>query len=662
MKNRFSLATLALFAALAGPVLAQEDDAALWSRLQAQAKAYSPSFAESGPFDSAEWTTNDGYPLLGDPNAKKGGRLLGSMEEPLPTFRTDGPESNLTVLSRMHDLVYERLLGLHPTTLEFIPGLATHWQFDYDAQMLRFRLNPKARWSDGSEVTSDDVVASWEHSAGVHHKGDGTEDASWSRKDPYSEQLYGLSYERPVAEDKYTVAVKMKEVNWRLPIYFGVSMKIFPAKYIRVSGEDYLKGYQWRFVMGSGPYQMLPEDHEEQQSYALSRRIDYWGKDERFSIGLYNFDKIKYVVVGDDTIEFEKFKKGEVDYYFNTKAQRWAEEYDFDKVQNGWIQRRKVYTKEPQGFGGLVFNMRVPPFDDLRVRKAFCYLFNRERLMEKLFYRQYDFVDSYEPGTVYANENNQKIRYNPELATELLADAGWKTRNKDGWLVNDEGKIFEVTLELGSPTLERIFTVVQDDFQKAGIKLDLALVDYTTLLKKIEDREFKIHYQSWGGIIFPNPESAWSSDLADKKANNNIPGFKNDLVDQLCGLYDKTPDLAKRVQILRKIDGLIFSEHPYALGWYGPFARVAYWNKFGMPSTYFSATGRPDADILSMWWYEEDKDRALQSGMKSGAKLPVPETIDVKPFEDIQVGGGWDKGEEDEEDGGEDDEDEGGDQ
>ena len=59
-------------------------------------------------------------------------------------------------------LIYESLLMLHPNTLEFIPSLSTHWQILRDYKTFRFRLNPKARWADGTQVTTKDIIATWE--------------------------------------------------------------------------------------------------------------------------------------------------------------------------------------------------------------------------------------------------------------------------------------------------------------------------------------------------------------------------------------------------------------------------------------------------------------------------------------------------------------------
>src|SRR5687768_14242059 len=111
-------------------------------------------------FTGEGWETNTDFDLIGDPRAVKGGLFkMVTLEFP-GTLRIYGPET--TVLNyQMQTMVYESLLGLHPTTLTYVPGLATHWQISPDRMTYRFRLDPNARFSDGQPVTADDVVASW---------------------------------------------------------------------------------------------------------------------------------------------------------------------------------------------------------------------------------------------------------------------------------------------------------------------------------------------------------------------------------------------------------------------------------------------------------------------------------------------------------------------
>ena len=102
--------------------------------------------------------------------------------------------------------------------------------------------------------------------------------------------------------------------------------------------------------------------------------------------------------------------------------------------------------------------MRKPPFDDIRLRKAIAHLFNRTKIIEKLYYDMPAILDSYYANSVYENPNNPKIRYDYDIAQQLLSEAGWTEKNADGYLVKD-GKIFEIDLPFGHPALERFLTI-----------------------------------------------------------------------------------------------------------------------------------------------------------------------------------------------------------
>lgn len=574
--------------------------------------------ASAYAFDPAGWETSRNFPLLGSPDAKKGGVLRSSWSDFPPTLRTEGPNSNLSTLSELHGLIYESLVGLHPETLEYMPGLADYWKISPDRRTFYFHINPKARWADGSPVTADDVVATWEFRVRK------------DIKDPYSLMMWDGSYEKPVAVSRDVVSVKTKKLHWRLFLYFG-GMQIYPAKEMRaLTGDKYLEDYNWKLQMGSGPYELKAADIRKPESITLTRRKDYWGAGERATTGLYNFDRITWLVVLDEELAFEKFKKGEIDYYVVSKAQRWLEETDFDKVQKGWVQKRKIFTQAPQGVSGFVFNMRKPPFDSRDVRKAFALLLNREKLMDKLFFNEYGFLDSYFPGSAWSNPDNPKIRYNPRMARLLLERAGWKERDKDGWLTKD-GKPFEVTLEYGDPGWTRIHKVIQEDLKKGGIKLNLKLIDRNTLMKKVGERNFTLHFQAWGGMLFPNPVSSWGSELADTLNNNNLPGFKSAEVDALCKEYDLAFDRRKQRDLVRRIDGLIFRSYPYALGWGAANSRVLYLNKFGHPPKYFSKIGNYSG-IVYMWWADPEREKALAEAMRAGASLPQGE-VERRPWD-----------------------------
>ena len=563
-------------------------------------------------FTGEGWMTNDSPPV-GSPDAVKGGTLRMSLYEYPSTLRTVGKDANSTFMNTIGSLVYEGLISTHSQTMQVVPGMATHWQISEDKLTFRFRINPNARFADGSRVTSADVIATWKLriDSGILA--------------PYSNILW-KKYEEPVAESPYIVSTKCKELNWKFFLYFG-AMNILPAKYIGdITGKEYLKAYQFKMIPGSGPYELDESKTMKGRSLTMKRRWNYWDEDNPNGVGGSNFEFLKFNIITDERLIFEKFKKGETDFYQVGRAQWWIDETDFDDVKRGIIQKRKIYNDDPQGVQGLVFNMRKPPFDDKRMRQAVTYLLNREKLIEKLFFNEYMQTDSYYPGGAYENPKNPKYRFDPDKAVKLLAECGWKDRNQEGWLVNENGETLTLDLMFGSKGFERILTVFQEDLKRVGIKLSLKQSTGPTMFKMVNERKFAIHWQSWGGLFFPNPENVWSSWTADPDNTNNLGGVKSDRIDELCKAYNVEFDFGKRVEMIQEIDGILMDIQPYALGWYAPFHRILYWNKFGHPDFYYARTG-DWSSIIAYWWIDPEKEKAMNEAIEDDSiQLKVGKT------------------------------------
>ena len=383
-------------------------------------------------------------------------------------------------------------------------------------------------------------------------------------------------------------------------------------------------------VPGSGTYELNLDNIVKGRSITLTRRTDYWDQDNPKGIGSSNFDRIKFLIVQDERLAFEKFKAGELDVYVVGQAKQWAEETDFENVQRGLIQKRRIYNDVPQGTSGFVFNMRVPPFNDPRMRLAITHLVNRQKWIDELFFNQYTFMDSYYPGGIYENPDNPKFRYDPDKAARLLAECGYSERNEQGWLVNDQDEMLELDLMFDSKSFERILTVFQGDLQQAGIKLNLKQSTQPTMFMMVMERKFKLHFQSWTGLTFPNPETSYSSALADSNNTNNLSGVKNERIDQLLKEYNITFDQPRRVEIIREIDGILMEIQPMALGWYAEFRRILYWNKFGHPEPYFGRTSPYYYSIPGLWWIDPVKEARLEEARRDETiQLDVGE-VDVR--------------------------------
>ncbi len=550
-----------------------------------------------------------------DTTAQKGGTVTFGLTDFPATFRDFGKDGNSETSTYLSGMTHMALIGTNPLTLGFLPSLASHWKVGADSQTYFFRLNPNARFHDGAPVTTEDVIATY------NLYSDST------ILDPYQNSLMA-EYDKPVALSKYVFSVRSKTKIWKNMLYFGLT-KILPAHEIMpngkmITGAEFLKKYQYELPVGNGPYTVLASDVRKGKELQLTRVEDWWAKDEPANLGQYNFNKIRIVFVEDENLRLQKFKKGETDFYIVGRALWWKEEFNDDPIQRGIMQKRRVYTDEPQGVQGIAFNTRKEPFNDPKVRLAFVYLFNREKLLEKLMFNQYTIMDSYYPNSPFEHPGNPQFRYNPEKAMQLLAEAGYTTKNAQGILVKN-GQPLSIDMPIDK-SFERIITPVQEDLKKAGIQLNLRIVDAVTGFQMAMDRNFSLRQQSWTGTLWPNPYNVWHSSLADKKNTNNITGFKNSRVDQLIDMEKTEFDPAKRSKIMQQIDSILMESNHYALMWYGPYTRVVYWNYLNQPKFYLSKVG--DWKDVAQYWWDNPENRAevLKGRTDKSVKMEVGPT------------------------------------
>ncbi len=574
--------------------------------------------AEDMGYTTYEWNESVDKTFFGDPKASKGG-TLNYIHSLFPrTMRVLGQNSSQVLNSRtILALCYQGLLSQHPTTLEFIPALASHWKISDDKMTFEFRINPDARWWDGRQVTSEDVIATWD-----------------LRMDetilsPAEQITYG-KFERPVAKSKYMVSVKSKTVNWRNFLYFS-TMALHPHYILKdLDGTAFLEEYAFSVIPGTGPYILKDENIKNQESYTFERRDDFWAAKSPFNRYKYNFDKIKVSVVKDnDALQYEKFKKGEQDIFNVQRSRRWIEETDFKATKNGWVKKQRVFSEKPAGTSGYYFNMRQWPFNDKRVRYAFCYLYNREKMNKEMYYSEYGMMNSLYSGSIYENKNNNPFKHNPSEAVRLLKEAGYATRNSDGWLVHSETNrvlSFEIVIQ---KTSAYMVTPVQQMLKEYGIDMQIKFMDYNTMIKNVNARNFNVCLLAYSGLVYPNPEGSLRSTLADQDDNNNVWGFKSPRVDELLDEYDICFDQKRRVDIIREIDGIFSDVHPIAFSIARNYSRMMWWDKFGYPEWMFSRYVGEYWDSLYYWWYDGSKDSNLNDAIETGKSLPV-KPIDMK--------------------------------
>jgi len=625
------LAAVILFTGCGDKKSAQQGDksgpsykTSLWKKIDTPAGA-DPSVADSmGGAGFEKIASNLGFTTYefnefdikhsGDPRAVVGGQIRFTISRFPLSFRPFfyGQGANFSENLQMSSLTYETLcnLGLDDQP---VPSLATHWKISEDNLTFTFRIDPNARFSSGAPVTSEDIVATFKLIMDE------------TILSPSMQQIFS-KYETPVALSKYIVQVKSKEFDCRAFKTFANSLLVLSAKEIgALSGKEFLDKFQFTQPIGSGEYIVLADDIVKQQSYTITRRDDYWGKD--YAVNKYsgNFDQITFEVIKDNpTLEYEKFKKGEVDKFWFTgnTTDKWLGDTTYSAIKNHWVKRDRVFTDGAVGTSGLFLNMRKPPFDDIRVRLAFYHLFDRESIISKLLFNEYERIHSFYANTKYENTANPKIGYDPAKAASLLAEAGYTSKNKDGILMKN-GRPFR--LELGIPKpLEKFLTPYQQTLRQAGIDLQIKFQDGNAITKNIAERNFNITWANYGGLDDPYPKTSIASELADKNDNNNITGFKNPFADELLKQYDTQCDPKNKVGIIRQIDSIESVTYHCLLAWTPRGIRIAYWDKFGVPEWVLgknSSLGMHDLAIMTGWWYDAEKAKALEDAKKNSKSL-----------------------------------------
>jgi microcin C transport system substrate-binding protein len=534
--------------------------------------------------------------LVADANAIKGGTITVSIDEYPATLRAYGKDEEMQDTRAINELVYQTLLETNPLDLGFRPALASHWKIDTAKQTYYFRIDPAARFSDGRPVTSADLIASYDL---------GSDPGILS---PATNAFY-QGYDRPVAVSPYMVSVRSKSRSWKDLLYFATATPILPAHVIgNLTGREYLTRYNFSMPAGSGPYIVTAANIDRGRSITLTRRADWWGAKKEVNRGRYNFDSIRLVVIRDERLQLERFKKGETDIYLVRRAQFWVEEFNFDEARRGLVIKQKVYNDGPTGFAGIAFNTRQAPFDDIRIRKAVGMLFNKKQIVERVMFNQYDMVNSLYPGSEYENPNNPKQEYNPQRASQLLAEAGYTSRNAEGILVRN-GEPFEVDMLIYRDQ-ERFLVPFQMDMQQAGIKVNLRTMDQMTWFTMLKEQNYQMALMGWGGLIHPNPKTSFHSDLADHTPSNNITAFSDPRVDQIVEAEQTEFDPARRRAMLREMDSIFSASYHYAYSWYAPYQRVVYWNRFGMPEYVLGRIG-DWRDLLELWWVDPKKEEQL---------------------------------------------------
>ena len=314
-----------------------------------------------------------------EPEARKGGRLRVGLAG---TFDSLNP-FNLKSGSAAQGLVgnvFQSLMARSQDEPFTLYGLiARSIDIDPARSQVTFHLDPRARFSDGTPITAEDVLFSF--------------DLLKSKGRPQQRIAYGLvkSIDAP---DAHTVHYDLSGVGDReLPLILAI-MPVLPK---HATDVERFSDATLAKPVGSGPYVIA--DVRVGESLLLRRNQDYWGDDLPSQRGFNNFDEIDIEYFRDGNSLFEAFKAGLLDYRDETSTTRWASGYDFPAIADGRVVKETLKNDNPKGMEGFVFNTRRPLFQDIRLREALGMMFDFEwvnaNLYAGLYTRTKSFFDEF---------------------------------------------------------------------------------------------------------------------------------------------------------------------------------------------------------------------------------------------------------------------------
>ena len=510
---------------------------------------------------------------------------------------------NNTYTRQIFDMMYETLLWTDPVSTEFTPGLASRWTLSDDKLTYTFEIDPAAAWSDGKPVTAEDVK--W------------TFDQVMDPKNATGAAKVALGvFASPEVIGPRTVRFRAKESHWRNLLAAG-GFEIMPKR--AFEGQNFNR-LDFDHPVVSGPYVL--SGIKEQIEVRLSRRWDWWAGKRPSMRNTMNFDTLVFRYYVDNENAFEAFKKGQVDVYAIYTARIWANETIGDKFDKNWIVKRRVRNHNPIGFQGFAMNMRRPPFDDLRVRKAVAHLVDRETMNRTMMFNAYflhrsyfeDLYDSAHPCT------NEFFRFDVAQAKSLLREAGYAANPQTG-ILEKEGRPLSFRFLTRDGSSDKYLVVCNTAFKEVGIDMKIDRKDYAAWMRDMDAYNYDMTWASWSQVIFRDPEDMWLSHEADRPSGNNITGFKDPRVDALIEQQKTVFSITARNDICREIDARVTAAVPYVLLWNTDTTRLLYWDKFGMPDIVLTKFG-DERSLLGYWWYDADSVAELKAAMATGDILP----------------------------------------
>lgn len=448
--------------------------------------------------------------------------------------------------SEVQSSVLESLADRDPATLEWKPKIARAWRISKDGLRIEFEIRRGVVFSDGEPLTADDVVFTF----------------NWIMNEQVEaprERAYFEKVDRVEKLDPYRVAFVFKEPYFKafeLAGGMGIMAKHF---YSQFTPTDFNRSTG--LLLGTGPYRLADPRGwrpEPGKPIELIRNERYWGEP-----GPYN--RLIWRVIENDTARLTTFINGEIDSFYPT-----PEQYQKLIKDQQLLARTTHYEIErpTSGYMYIGWNEEIEgkptPFADKRVRRAMTLLTDRERICREIMLGYAKVASGpFSALTKQADPAIQPWPFDPAQAKALLEQAGYTARDGNGVLARGGAPLrFKLSFPSNSETIARIVSFIKDTFARAGVVVDADPLEWSILLKRIEQRQVEACLLGWGGVIEDDPYQIFHSSQI-KGTGDNFVHYANPELDKLIEEARKIVDEDQRMPVWHRVHQILHDDQPY---------------------------------------------------------------------------------------------------
>ncbi|MQT29456.1 extracellular solute-binding protein, partial [Pseudomonas helleri] len=508
-----------------------------------------------------------------NPNAPKGGSLSRAAME-IGQFNHIVPYVDQgTGVVQVDQWVYEPLAFRSLDEPYTVYGLiAQQMERDPDGLWVRFYLNPKARFSDGTPITAQDVAFTY--------------NTLMTQGSLSYRMLYG-EVKDVVIEGPRQIRFDFKSNQNRTLALDLASLHVLPEHWWKT--RDFANGGGFEPPLGSGPYTVSNVDPG--RSISFQRNPDWWAKDLPVSKGLYNFDRLTVNFYSDTDIARQLLKAGAFDYNREFSATGFSIGYDSPALTDGRLQRGVFAKDKPGAPQGFAFNLQNPAFQDRRVRQALSLLWDFEWTNKQMMRNFYVRLQSYFPKSDMAatalpdareleileplrgkipdeaftqvyqapkTDGSGYIRDKQLQALALLKEAGWTPKNNQ--LVNAQGQPFTFTFLDGQGGFDRMVMPYKRTLAQIGINMEIRKVDSAQYINRLNARDYDMIVvafpRSGQPIVSPGREmyDMFGSGSATQVGSSNSFVLRDPAVDTLLDGLVQANSREEMVHYARALD------------------------------------------------------------------------------------------------------------